>query len=244
MTPFLLVLAALVGAAFFTPLLFLVWIRNRERYRRERLPPLLKAFLSGAVLGVIMAGLLATMVAYVIPPATVGAFQEAFPFLTAGAFLAVVVAPLAEEPAKAVWLLTFRGELQEPEDGLVYGAAIGLGFGATENVLYALVTLLFGGVELAVATVVFRTLGTVLLHGAATALVGYGATRSLRWGAHVHLPGLVPALGVAVLLHGAFNVLASVDDFAVNLAGVLAAALLFLAVAARVRALDRRGPHA
>ncbi len=41
---------------------------------------------------------------------------------------------------KQVKLVEFflKGEIDEVEDGIVYGAACGLGFGATENILYGL----------------------------------------------------------------------------------------------------------
>ena len=52
-----------------------------------------------------------------------------------------MIAPLIEEPAKALCLLAlYRSrEFDNATDGFVYGAAAGLGFGMTENFFY------FGG---------------------------------------------------------------------------------------------------
>ena len=69
--------------------------------------------------------------------------------LAAGATVAIVVgaviiAPFVEEFLKALGMMRagVKEEVDEVEDGLVYGAACGLGFAATENLMYGLE---FGG---------------------------------------------------------------------------------------------------
>jgi len=54
--------------------------------------------------------------------------------------MAVLVAPLVEETTKGIYLFkTAKGfEIDNITDGLVYGGAIGLGFGMTENFFYFL----------------------------------------------------------------------------------------------------------
>src|SRR5688572_25599436 len=51
-----------------------------------------------------------------------------------------ISAPVVEESAKAIVLFIiyrrFRGEFNGIIDGIVYAAMVGLGFAATENVLY------------------------------------------------------------------------------------------------------------
>src|SRR5256886_2555823 len=58
----------------------------------------------------------------------------------------LVVAPIVEEAAKGVGATAGRPQTQSKTDGLVYGAAAGLGFSATENLVYALAALLVPGV--------------------------------------------------------------------------------------------------
>ena len=50
----------------------------------------------------------------------------------------VLVAPLVEEPCKALFLayVIWNRHFDNMTDGFVYGAAAGLGFGMTENLLY------------------------------------------------------------------------------------------------------------
>jgi RsiW-degrading membrane proteinase PrsW (M82 family) len=117
--------------------------------------------------------------------------------------LGVAIAPLTEEFAKAVGLGLGARELDEPEDGLIHGAAIGLGFGATENLVYGLAVLDKG--DLFFQTLAARSFTSMLLHAGSTAIVGYAVSRHrhrLRRGWRI-----LGAYLLAVLVHAAYNAL-------------------------------------
>ncbi|MGA7952952.1 MAG: PrsW family glutamic-type intramembrane protease [Gloeobacterales cyanobacterium] len=105
---------------------------------------------------------------------------------------------LAEEGAKfslmrlVLWRLD---SFQERYDGILYGAAVGLGFGATENIIYVL----HGGMD----TAIVRGFTAVPMHGLLGIVLGYylGKTKlSPGWG--------FTALWWAVVAHGFYDFLA------------------------------------
>ena len=85
---------------------------------------------------------------------------------------AVLIAPLTEEPSKALILapLLFTRQFDNMTDGFVYGAASGLGFGMVENFLYFSVTT--ESVETWLVTVFIRTLFSATGHAVVTSIVG------------------------------------------------------------------------
>ncbi len=134
-----LFLLVLVLSAFSLPLIFLVWIRNTARYGREPWSTVLKTFAWGAVFSVIIA-----LVFSLVLILTLGQIQSlndffARRFADPGTAIGVlIVAPVVEEAAKGVGARAGRRQTQSRTDGLVYGAAAGLGFSATENLIYGL----------------------------------------------------------------------------------------------------------
>ena len=115
--------------------LYLKSIRNAEETDREPWSALQTAFVWGAVSGVFYALIL-------------NGLGGSLVFLYSGndadltfVLTAIIVAPIVEEFVKPLVLFrnaSVKGEIDEVEDGIVYGAACGLGFGATENILYGL----------------------------------------------------------------------------------------------------------
>ena len=92
---------------------------------------------------------------------------------------------------------------------MVYGAAIGLGFAATENLLYEL-SALSVSVLAYVFTAMLRIISSTLLHATATGVTGFGVGRAV-----VMKKALLTALPyylVAVLMHATFNFLASLPS--------------------------------
>ena len=126
----------------------------------------------------------------------------------------VLIAPLAEEPAKALALaLVARSRhFDGPADGFVYGAAAGFGFGMTENFMY-FVSVAFGG-DLGVwaQTVFVRTLYSGVMHGTASALAGaaIGLTRFQR--PSLRVAGALGGLSAAVALHALWNGLIALHE--------------------------------
>lgn len=147
------------------------------------------------------------------------------------AFDAFVVTALAEEAWKLAALLPLLclRELDEPLDGIVYGAAVGLGFATVENVFYAQLT---GDV----GVLLQRASTATLLHAACSACLGLccaeGKLRRLGLGTGLWL---LLGLTIAVGAHGCYDLFLSGSDAQayVSLLLVLPTALGLLAVKVR-----------
>lgn len=170
-----LFLLALAGALL--PALGWLWFfYTRDRYDREPKRLVAKLFFIGAFPVAILAGIVNT------------AFAAGFGFL----LTAVVVAPLGEETLK--YLGTRRGSrkhiaFDEPVDGMVYGASVGLGFAAAETVDYLVAAYmgvdlwtgqadaLCSGLECFAVVAAIRGLGSALVHALASGIAGYYLAR-------------------------------------------------------------------
>jgi len=216
-------------AAFALPLVYLVWIRNSPRYGREPWPTVLKTFAWGAVFSVIIAIILSIVFILIL-----GQIQSLNDFFArrfqdpTTAIGALVVAPIVEEAAKGVGATAGRPQTQSKTDGLVYGAAAGLGFSATENLVYALAALLVPGVgpSGSLVVVAVRSFSSTFLHASSTAVMGYGLAKSWLSGR----PWAVfPFYIVAVAMHATFNLFSTLADGAAQQNNTAGAALAFLA---------------
>jgi RsiW-degrading membrane proteinase PrsW (M82 family) len=188
-------LGILLALAFLPPLAFALWVRAHEKTEREPLRAVLGMFVYGGTLGVVIALALILLFDY-----SIGVEPGGLTLLSL-----VVIAPVLEELAKGLGLGLMRRRISEIEDGIVYGAAIGLGFAATENLLYGLEALQSSGFERAAVTIGFRVVSSVLLHAGSTALLGYGyALMRLRGRGVVFL---LPYYLLAVLQHSLYNYL-------------------------------------
>ncbi len=215
------------------PLLFALWVRAHEQHQREPLGAVFRAFAFGATFGVAVAFLLNTLFG-----TATATFSEAAGLSTL-ALTAVIAAPVVEEATKGLGITLQRDRIEEPEDGLVYGAALGLGFAATENLLYGLTALFASGIEVAMVTVALRILSSTILHAGASAILGFGFTLVL-----LRLRGprtILVAYLVAVLIHGAYNLLAITDSVIAIVVAFALAWLIFGAVRRRIVALDTEG---
>lgn len=202
----LLLIASLIPA-----LVYLSWVRGTERFQTEPWGPLLSAFFYGALFATVVAGILE---AVLLGAGT--ALSQAYPapeftFLNGNStvgefFLVIVLAPLVEEALKASGVTRVGGRLRLVSDGLVFGAAVGLGFGFFETFLYGLGAFLAGGLVAGLGLIVVRSLSSVLLHGSTTAMFGYGYAQERLRGARGRAGAYYL---VAVVMHGSFNALAS-----------------------------------
>ncbi|MBN1448035.1 MAG: PrsW family intramembrane metalloprotease [Bacteroidetes bacterium] len=192
----MLAIASLVFAI--VPVLLYLWsIWLMDRYDREPISLLLANFAWGA-LGAIFFGILFS----VFLSLSLGVSET---------LDVILIAPVSEEIMKGVFLLwTVRDRrFDNITDGVVYGMAIGLGFGMTENFLYFL-----GATtpEEWVFLVVVRTIYTVIMHAMATGILGafFGLTKfgspSTRW--PLRLLGLV----LAIFIHFFWNFSVSINN--------------------------------
>lgn len=227
-------LLILLFIAFLPPLFYMIWIRNTERYEREPWKPVLLSFAWGATVAII-----ASLVLEIVLSIPLALSIDEY---TVQSFIAaVLIAPFVEEFTKplALGMKSVRTNLDELEDGLIYGAAAGLGFSATENLFYE-VSFMSEGLLLFTVLVLIRTVGGCLLHASATALTGYGYGRSLL--ERRAFSSVLPFFMMAVGAHAFYNFIVSFELIGA-LAGI-AIALLFAVLAIRfirkkIKALDR-----
>lgn len=191
---------ALTGALL--PTLGWLWFfHSRDRYDREPKRLVAKLFLVGAFPVAIVAGLVNSVLAG----------------LVGFALTVVVVAPIGEETFKYLGARRGAGRhlaFDEPVDGMVYGASVGLGFAAIESVNYLMAaylgTEMFPGVPAQCAglgcfavLVVLRGFGTALLHALCSAIAGYFLARRILEGAPRRVA--VGGVALAALFHGLWN---------------------------------------
>ena len=192
-------LGVLAACAFLPPLVLVMWIRNQERHFREPMRVIIALMLYGATLGVVAAIMLTKFVRPLLPVnATILGVSQLV-------FATVILAPPVEELAKGLGLRIARRDLDELEDGLIHGAAIGLGFAATENFAYGVLDFQFAGLGDAVATIALRVISSTLLHAGTTALIGFGYALWRVRGWTFFTLALVYVL--ASLEHGLYNFL-------------------------------------
>jgi RsiW-degrading membrane proteinase PrsW (M82 family) len=151
----------------------------------------------------------ALVVAYLVNTAGAHIVAEKLGFHAAVIYFHSISAPIVEETLKGGALfalaLLARDRIDDPIDGVVYAAVVGLGFAMTENILYYGREALDGGLPEAVDLFVRRGLWSPLMHPLFTAATGlgiaYAAARPgpIRWGAPF------AGLAVAMLLHSTWN---------------------------------------
>ena len=190
--------------------LIFIWIM--DRYSREPLWLFTVVFVWGGTGAVILALFFNQFFDMALNPLAVWADSYLpGPWVQSG-YGATVIAPLVEEPAKAAILLLVLAlrKFDTPTDGLVYGAAAGLGFGMTENLLYFLMTA--GTVDGWLMTVIIRTLFSAQMHATASALIGMSlaAGRFRWWPVATALFGVGLAVGMG--MHALWNGLLSLEQ--------------------------------
>ena len=143
----------------------MIFIWRLDKYEREPFGKVVKHFLWGALgavlLGILFSSLLNSTFSLIVQQAGITSFISA-----------VFVAPFVEEIVKGVYLLRSytKNYFDNLTDGLVYGGAIGLGFGMTENLLYF--TTYDDTFEQWISIVITRSIFSAVMHGIATATVG------------------------------------------------------------------------
>jgi protease PrsW len=176
-----------------------------DRFESEPTRYLVGAFLWGALVAAVLAALFNTSAIAVLEATT---DPEA-----ALATTAVLIAPVAEEALKGVFVLLvwlfLRHEFDGITDGMVYAGVCAAGFAFTENMQYLAVAWSEGGGEALTATFVARCVMSPFAHPMFTVLTGIGigvAATSRTW-----MPRLVaPVAGfvLAVLAHSLWNLAA------------------------------------
>ncbi len=210
--------------AFLPPIIYAIWIRNTEKYNREKWKPIIVCFLWGATIAIVASIILELILGISLAIS----FDDGN---IIGLVTAIIIAPFAEELTKPLVLRTktVKKELDELEDGLIYGAVAGLGFSATENLLYGW-CFLSEGLFVFLVLIIIRSFGGCLLHASATALTGYGYGKTIILGKSILR--VLPFFILAIFVHAFYNFLVSLDI--VGLVISLFAALIFVAISIRL----------
>jgi RsiW-degrading membrane proteinase PrsW (M82 family) len=198
-------------AALLPALVYLLWIRQTERYSREAWSPLLWSFAYGAIVATIVAAIVEAVLVALGTAVSQDVPAPEFVFLNGNTslgalFLVLVIAPFVEEALKASGVSRNRDKIRSLADGPVFGASTGLGFGFFETFLYGLTLFLVSGLAAAIGLVILRSVSSVVLHGSSTGMFGYGFARG-KFGVPGATAGTYYLLAVG--MHASFNFLAS-----------------------------------
>jgi len=192
----LIIFSAFAAIIPMTIYLLLIW--RFDKYDREPFGLVLANYLWGAIGAIFLA--------------LIGSFILTFIFSlfikdehSLGLFGAIAVAPFVEEITKGLFLLitVSSRKFDNITDGIVYGGAIGLGFGMTENFLY----FVSNADNLAswITIIVIRTLFSAVMHCVSTATLGafLGYSKFMSRGKRMFYAFI--GLCFAMLIHAAWN---------------------------------------
>jgi len=222
------------------PVLYFLILRRQNRFDQISLREGGKALLVGGTIAVLGGALLelGVMLAFYL----VFGISDAESTL----LLAIVFAPLAEELVKAGCVNMFKKNIDTLESGILYGAAVGFGFSATETAFYGASALMSDGFGLAMIMIGVRAITSAFAHGSFTGITGYGIAKWRRGGTGKYR--WLPYYALAVVLHGTFNAVASlgemmeVSDLMVYVStGMIAIMVIsiYILLGKRLRQLDR-----
>ncbi|MGA7836769.1 MAG: PrsW family intramembrane metalloprotease [Ignavibacteriaceae bacterium] len=202
----MLILASAL-AAIIPMLTYLTIIWRFDRYDREPFGLLLRNYFWGAlgaiILALIASGVLAGFFSFFIQSKDSLDKTET-----------ILIAPFVEEITKGIFLfITVRNiKFDNMTDGIVYGGAIGLGFGMTENFLYFIA---YGNsLQEWVTIVIIRTLFSAVMHCVSTAtfgaFLGYAKFKDNTTKTFLIFSGLITAM----FIHFAWNFSVSFESTA------------------------------
>ena len=220
-----LAFASLIAAVvpMFTYLLLIWWL---DRNDREPFWLVFLNFFWGAT-GAIFLGIIGSLMFQVPLNVVIQEFAGDGSYELMNFSGAVVTAPLVEEFTKGIFLfmMSYNKRFDGVVDGVVYGGAIGLGFGMTENFLYFVS---FGTTpESWLYLVIIRTLFSAVLHCLAQAtfgaFIGYAKFKPLP----VKFIAIPLGFCAAVFLHFAWNFTVSFE--ATSILGFIFLILYFIA---------------
>jgi RsiW-degrading membrane proteinase PrsW (M82 family) len=196
-------LAAIIPMAAY--LVFIWWY---DRYDREPFKLVLLNYLWGAIGAIIFAVLGSLLFSSILSEFVSN--KDELNYLGT-----IAIAPVVEEITKGIFLLitVTNKKFDNMTDGIVYGGAIGLGFGMTENFLY----FISYGTTISnwITIVIIRTLFSAVMHCVSTATFGafLGLAKFKATGYKIFLP--ITGLMIAILIHFSWNFTVSYQSTAI-----------------------------
>lgn len=194
-----------IGCAGIPMFAFLGVIWWLDRYDREPVWLLVITFLWGATGAVTLSVIVSLILRGLYQPLLLLVGGPDLDPALAQAAEPVLLAPFVEEPAKALILLfvMWNRHFDNMTDGFVYGAAAGLGFGMTENLLYFFTVsddaVVWG------STVLIRTFYSAVMHATASAIVGAALGFARFRGVPAMLGTGAVGMALAMLVHAVWN---------------------------------------
>lgn len=178
-------------------MIVLVFIYIKDKYEKEPFKFLLKNFLLGATVSILLTFIISIIAAQIIIIDDLDELLKNF----VNAFIMVA---LVEEFSKYLIVRFYaqrNAEFNEPFDGIVYAVMVSMGFAALENVLYVL--------QHGFGTGIIRAFTAVPAHATFGILMGYfmGKAKFSKNSVTLNLTGLL----VATLFHGAYDLFLFID---------------------------------
>ena len=199
-----------IFAAVLPPFLLILYIWWKDKYQREPFSELAKGFFYGILSAGIALVLETTLSALsLVPDEPATLFQAAWK--------AFVGAAIPEELAKLfmLWLLLRNSKyFDERFDGIVYAACVGMGFAATENIIY-----LFSNLESWQSVAVGRAMFAVPGHFLFAVAMGYFYSMiyfgDMSWRKSARI------FWVPVFLHGMYDALLMMSGVGTMWSGII-----------------------
>ena len=169
----------------------ILYIYFKDKFEKEPIHFLVKNFLLGATVSILITALLGGFASRLIPLTNATSIFQQF-------LKAFVVVALVEEFSKYVIVRYYaqrNKEYNEPFDGIVYSVMVSMGFATLENVLYVF--------QYGVNTGITRAFTAVPAHATFAILMGYfmGKAKFSKNKIILNLTGLF----FATLFHGAYD---------------------------------------
>lgn len=195
----ILILSSL--AAIIPMLIYLFFIWKMDKYEPEPIKFVFIHFLWGAF-GAVFFGALGSSFLSIFSNSL---FSIPYENIESSNISSVLFAPISEEFAKGIFLIfsSRSKKFDNATDGIVYGTAIGLGFGMTENFLYfisyseSLTSWLY--------LVVIRSFFSAVMHAISTGVFGAILGLTKYWIYFFRLPIILFGIIVSMLIHSFWN---------------------------------------
>ncbi len=192
----------LLALALAPGLLLLMFVYLKDKYEREPMRLLLKAFAYGAISAVILLTFWVSIELLHIPlPVSSNLYVQVF-------YEAFLQAAVPEETVKFVFFLVFiykMNDFNEWFDGIVYASAISLGFATVENIIYVFSQGTSVGIMRAIFAVPAHFI-TGVTQGFFFSLAKFGGKK---------LTNIALALITAIIIHGIYDYFLMLDKWQV-----------------------------